>query len=51
MHRLTSKRQGELLEERLMKKSIAHSKDSGIVLFYLAALLFVLLAFSGLAVH
>ena len=33
-----------------MKKSIAHSKDSGVVLFYLAALLFVLLAFSGLAV-
>ena len=28
----------------------ARSKDSGIVLFYLAALLFVLLAFSGLAV-
>ena len=50
MPRPISKRQGRLLEGRLMKKSIAHSKDSGIVLFYLAALLFVLLAFSGLAV-
>lgn len=33
-----------------MKKSMSRSKDSGIVLFYLAALLFVLLAFAGLAV-
>jgi hypothetical protein len=33
-----------------MKKSMTRSKDSGIVLFYLAALLFVLLAFAGLAV-
>ena len=33
-----------------MKRPFAHSKESGVVLFYLAALLFVLLAFSGLAV-
>ncbi|MFN8007421.1 MAG: VWA domain-containing protein [Terriglobia bacterium] len=33
-----------------MKKSLIHSKESGVVLFYMAALLFVLLAFAGLAV-
>jgi len=33
-----------------MKKPMGRSQDSGIVLYYLAALLFVLLAFSGLAV-
>lgn len=50
MLQLISNPLGGRVEENLMKRPIAHSKESGVVLFYLAALLFVLLAFSGLAV-